>query len=251
MDNQKKAYKHLMKKKIKDLVYIAGSFDPPIILKPTWTKDKITKLILERQNIPVKAPDHIEQGPVNPDFEAAAQVDEPVKEKRGGVRPGAGRTPGMTDEKAKVRHLPQVPSTPIKQGCQSLFDFWASAAKIEELALTDDEAETLSLPITQLQEYYFPGILPEIAGTWIMLIFAVSRVVKPRIDKVNVVRKHRKETRVQSSLEDRTPRHYQYKDGDSMKPLHAIIAGEPAAFTDELDNVTCPTCLEVIEKARP
>ena len=268
MDEQKKYQKELRKKKIGELRKIAGRFEPPIELKPSWTRDKIAKLIFERRmdvarglstsqekgvsHPSVFAQEHKEQQPVNPEFEQAVKVAEPVEEKRGGVREGAGRPKGMTDEKAKVRHLPQVPSTPIKQGCWALFDFWASAAKIEELALSDDEAETLSLPITQLQEYYFPGILPEIAGTWVMLIFAVSRIVKPRVDMVNKVRNQRKELRVKSGFEDRTIKHYQYKDGNgNLKPLHAVDPSIPAVYTYDMDSVTCPTCLEVIEKARP
>lgn len=263
MDEQKKYQKELRKKKIGELRKIAGRFEPPIKLKPSWTRDKIAKLILQRRfeivpvaqqikdKISASVQERKEQQPVNPEFEQAVKVEQP-KAKVGGVREGAGRPKGMTDEKAKVRNLPQVPSTPIRQGLQSLFDVWASAAKIEELALSDDEAETLSLPITQLQEYYFPGILPEIAGTWIMLIFATSRIIKPRIDMVNVVRKQRKETRVKSSLVDRTPKHYKYDDGQgNLKPLHAVDPSEPAAYTDDLDSVTCPTCLEVIEKSRP
>lgn len=259
MDERKRAYKILMKMKIGELREIAERFEPPIVLKPSWTRDKIAKLILTRrfqvvpvaqqikEKVPVKQQ---EKQPVNPEFEQA--VAEPVAEKRGGVRPGSGRPPGLTDEKAKVKNLPQYPSNPIKQGIQSVFDVWASAAKIEELALTDKEADLLALPLTQLQEYYFPGILPEIAGTWIMLIFAVSRVVKPRADMINDVRKQRKEARVKSSFVDRTQRHYQYDDGQgNKKPLHAVPAGEPAAYTDDLNNVTCQTCLDVIEKARP
>lgn len=157
----------------------------------------------------------------------------------------------MTDEKAKVRNLPQVPSTPIKQGLQSLFDVWAAAAKIEQLALKDDEAEALALPITQLQEYYFPGVLPEIAGTWIMLVFASSRIIKPRIDMVNIVRKKRKESRIRTGFEDRTKRHYRYRDGDELKPLHAIDASEPAAYTEDLDDVTCDVCKKLIDEAKP
>jgi hypothetical protein len=264
MDEQKKYQKELRKKKIGELRKIAGRFEPPIKLKPSWTRDKIIKLILQRRRIEKAEPifditqqikdeqDRAEQQPVNPEFEQAVKVEEPKVEKRGGVREGAGRTKGLTDEKAKVKNLPQLSSTPIRQGCQSLFDLWASAAKIEQLALSEDEAEKLSLPITQLQEFYFPGILPEIAGTWIMLIFAVSRIVKPRIDMVNVVRKQRKELRVKSGFEDRTIRHYQYKDNEgNLKPLHAVDPSVPAGYTDDLDKVTCQTCLEVIEKARP
>lgn len=283
MDDKKKAYKELMKKKIGDLREIAGRLDPPVKLKTSWTKDKITKLILERRIVPVTEQIHKdlkkqermdaasgkhdpqEQGvshpsvferkeqqqPVKPEFEQAVK-SEPVTDKHGGVRKGAGRSMGLTAEKAKVKNLPQYPSTPIKQGVQSLFDLWASAAKIEQLALTEKEADMLSLPITQLQEYYFPGILPEIAGTWIMMIFAASRILKPRVDMINTVREQRKERKVAGiGIGKGQEIHYRYKIDDSLKPLHAIAPDEPANFTDDLNGVTCPTCLKIIEKARP
>ena len=188
-----------------------------------------------------------QQPAVNAEFEAACQVVVPTEkqEKRGGFREGAGRPLGLTDEKAKVKNLPQYPSGPIRQGSQALFDLWAAAAKIEELALTDDEADLFSLPITQLADYYFPGMIPEIAGSWVMLIFAVTRIVKPRIKMVNEVRKMRRaavETKTEPAKESRLI-HYKTKDD---KPLHALAPGVEVLFAADFDKVTCQVCKNII-----
>lgn len=185
-----------------------------------------------------------DQQPANIAFEQAVAEtikgpEQPKKENRGGPREGAGRPLGLTDEKAKVKNLPQYPSIPIKQGCQALFDLWSTAAKIEQLALSDDEADILSLPLTQLQEYYFPGILPEIAGTWIMLIFAVTRVVKPRIDIVNTVRKERRAARPDPNV----IYHFVAAGGVTM---HALDSSYPNRITAETNKVTCQTCLKIL-----
>ena len=214
-------------------------------------KKKTEKRTAKKTAEPVTEP-KIEQ-PVNPEFEkvaaaaAAAEVAGQPKDNRGGAREGAGRPLGLTDEKAKVKNLPQYPSIPIKQGCQALFDLWSSAAKIEQLALSEDEADLLSLPLTQLQEFYFPGILPEIAGTWIMLIFAVTRVVKPRIEIVNKVRKERRkggDTKA-GPARDATGIicHYIYNG----KPLHPVPIGEPYTLTADVKEVNCPTCLKLLK----
>lgn len=257
--------KELLKKKIGVLRTMAKGFEPPIELKPTWTKKKIARLIIKRQGSnqvrkkqqPANQPPAEQQapgpapGPAAPNigFEKAATVTEPPIEKRGGVREGAGRPMGMTDEKAKVKNLPKYPSIPIKQGVQALFDLWASFAKIEQLALSEPEADLLSLPLTQLQEYYFPGILPEIAGAWIMFIFAFTRVIKPRIDLIDVVRKQRRsaqQTRAGAVRPKGEILHYKADDGG---PLHAMPPGEAVVFTDDIAKVNCPVCRDMISKA--
>ena len=192
--------------------------------------------------------------PANVEFEqvVAAMSLEPEKPKdrRGGAREGAGRKKGLTDEKAKVKNLPQYPSNPIRQGCQALFDLWAAAAKIEELALSDEDADILSLPLTQLQEYYFPGILPEIAGTWIMLIFATTRIIKPRIDLVNKVRAERrsaKEAQPQAEPEESTDQLWHFAEpGGNL--LHPIGPTDKGRVTFKASNVTCPTCIKLMAK---
>jgi hypothetical protein len=208
------------------------------------TKTKKTKKVTSKPKQPEKP--KIEQ-PANPEFEkeASKNVTEPKKENRGGARPGAGRPPGLTDEKAKVKNLPQYPSIPIRQGCQALFDLWSSAAKIEQLSLSDEEADLLSLPLTQLQEFYFPGILPEIAGTWIMLIFAATRVVKPRIEIVNQVRAERRAEKQGGDQPGKLNVHYSNAGGSY---LHKLEPGDPGQWTPNAKNVTCPTCKKILDK---
>lgn len=266
MENRKKLKKELMKKKIGELRKMAGRYS--IEIKPNWTRDKIANLIIERRIVPVaqQIKDNAQarkdqqpagqqpagQAAVNPAFEQAAQVVEPPagkQEKRGGVREGAGRQLGLTDEKAKVKNLPQYPSNPIKQGSQALFDLWASAAKIEELALSEDEADLWSLPITQLAEYYFPGMIPEIAGTWVMMIFAVTRIMKPRIKLIEEVRKQRRSAqpagpeKAEPAKETRLL-HYKAKDGT---PLHALEPGVEVLFTENPLKLTCQVCKNIIK----
>lgn len=262
--DDRKAYKDLMKKKIGVLRKMAEDFKPPIEIKPTWTRARLSKLILARRFVPVSEQikdkyrdpkERQEQQPIKPGFEQA--VAEPPEEKRGGAREGAGRTPGLTAEKAKVKNLPQYPSNPIKQGSQALFDLWASAAKIEQLALSEDEADLLSLPVTQLAEYYFPGMIPEIAGTWVMMIFAVTRIMKPRIKLIEEIRKLRraehtkdKAQEIKAALESNPVKGGNgklYHYCDNRKPIHAIAPGEAAHFTNNIATCNCEQCRDILK----
>ena len=267
MDDRKKEHKDLLKKKIGELRKIAGRYS--IEIKPTWTRDKIAKLIIERRykkpgqdlaqekiNIHDRKVQQTEgrlpaeQPPVNPDFEAAAQVaEQPEKqEKRGGVREGAGKPLGMTDEKARVKNLPQQPSNPIKHGTMSLFLFWSKTAKIDELALSEEEVDLWSLPATQLQENYFPGLIPEIAGVWVEFVYATIRIMKPRFDLIDEVRKQRRaavdiKTRPAQGGGNGMLIHFKTLDGG---PLHAVTPGDPFKHTAVVNDVTCETCKSIL-----
>jgi len=245
--------KELSREKITELRRIAA--DLGIEYEKHWIRKKLIKEILNKQAGEVHVePQPEAQQPANPEFERAAaeKAAEPVKDNRGGARPGAGRPLGLTDEKAKVKNLPQYPSNPIRQGLCCLFDLWAAAAKIEELALSDDEADMLSLPLTQLQEYYFPGILPEIAGTWIMLIFAASRIMKPRIKIINKTREQRhakKENKPEpEKTEIKNPNHISQLLLPESKWLHAVEIGEKDGWTTKREDVTCETCIKLMRK---
>ena len=187
-----------------------------------------------------------EQQPVNPEFEAAAKVEEPYVEKRGGVRPNAGKPLGMTDEKARVKNLPKVPSNSIKHGAVTLFLFWSKKANIEDLALTDEEADLWSLPATQLQENYFPGLIPEIMSIWIEFIYASIRIMESRFDLINEVRKQRREARDTKAEPVEESRIIHYRTDDE-KPIHAIATGVEAIFSGVHKRVTCPTCREILK----
>lgn len=198
------------------LVEIAKALDPPLPLKKTWTGKQLAAKIYERRMIEAKAREQLPKRsekpsepvsdlpptknivePINLRFEAAAKSkpgDEAPK-KRGGFRPGSGRPPGLTDAKARAKNLPKYPNVAIKQGGEWVFELWASAMKIEMLALDDDEAMLLSLPITQIQEYFFPDLIPEIAGAFVMLIYATTKIAKPRLALIRELHKAKSEGR--------------------------------------------------------
>ena len=238
--------KELQRKKIVDLRRIASELG--IEYDKRWIRSKLVKEILNKTESALEPANPSVQQPANPEFERAAaeKAAEPVKDNRGGAREGAGRPLGLTDEKAKVRNLPQFPSNPIRQGICSLFDLWATAAKIEELALSEDEADMESLPLTQLQEYYFPNILPEIAGSWIMLIFATTRIMKPRIKLINKVRAERQAAKQNKPRENVRPSmitHFIDKNGEY---LHVIDMNDlDNTVSQHIEKVTCPTCLKL------
>jgi len=196
------------------LVEIAKSLDPSLVLKKTWTGRQIAAKIHERRTIEAKARNKVSalsatggangtvgtariSEPVNADFEAAvkSKAEDPGTAKRGGHRPGAGRPQGLTDAKARAKNLPQYPNIAIKQGIEWVFELWASATKIEMLALDEDEAMLLSLPVTQIQEYFFPDLIPEIAGAFVMLIYATTKIAKPRLALIRALHKAKSEGR--------------------------------------------------------
>jgi len=116
---------------------------------------------------------------------------EPIVE-RGGYREGAGRTPGLTDEKARVQRIlkNQVPDPTIKFALECLFDGWESAVNVKGLALSEDEAVTIAVPTTNLKEYYFPGLnISPVLEMWIGLAIGIKAVVKSRIVLIRETRK--------------------------------------------------------------
>jgi hypothetical protein len=121
--------------------------------------------------------------PANAEFEKAIKggVEPPKKEGRGGVRPGAGRPIGATEDFAAVNRLPEKANLALVPVLRIPFELWSKATKLPELALTKKEGEDLALPITQLLEFYFPGKIPEIAWVWLMLLGATSNILEPRL----------------------------------------------------------------------
>ncbi len=123
-------------------------------------------------------------GESRPDFESAARTvpGEPKKEQRGGLRPGAGRPQGVTDDLAAVNKLPEKPNLLLVPVLKMPFKFWARAIRVSEMALSKDEGADLALPVTQLLEFYFPGKIPAIAWAWLMLAAATEEIMDKRFD---------------------------------------------------------------------
>ncbi len=174
-----------------------------------WNRPELARKILEKQKLneleepaPQSTPETPEtEGPKRkPEFEdliTERAESEPVlpqdeKDGRGGTREGAGRTPGLTDEKARVQRVlkNQVPDPNIKFAFECLFQGWESAVDVKGLALSEDEAVTIAVPATNLKDYYFPNLdLSPVLEMWIGLAIGIKAVVKSRIDLIREVRK--------------------------------------------------------------
>jgi len=72
------------------------------------------------------------------------------------------------------------------------FDVWAESQKIEELRLSDKEAENIALYITQLVDYYLPKI-PSIAYAWMGLATSIFAVLQPRLKLIRELKKQKEE----------------------------------------------------------
>ncbi len=192
------------------LVKLCKEFDPPVEYKTSWRGPQIAEAIYKRELYELNKPPEEQQGgdtPEKPDkpegqrpkseaFEEAVgggQGFEPVKETRGGPRPGAGRPLGMTADKAVVKNLPQQPNETIVKTVEMIFSIWAHRVRVPEVAVTGDEARQLALPITQLQEHYWPGGIPEIAWVWIAAATAFYSVVDSRIRIIKAAREKKAE----------------------------------------------------------
>ena len=193
----------LRKKPKAELIRTAKRLD----IKPadSWNRTKLAKRILEKQKIaeldePVQPEPETKDSRRKPDFEVLAtegpeivpdspQLDE---DGRGGYREGAGRTPGMSEEKARVRKIlkNQVPDPTIKFAFECLFDSWGTAVKVKGLALSADEIKAIAVPTTNLKEYYFPNLnLSPVLEMWIGLAVGVKTVVQSRIVLIRESRK--------------------------------------------------------------
>jgi len=105
---------------------------------------------------------------------------------------GAGRTAGLTDEKARIERIVknEVPDPTIKFAFECLFEGWENAVKVKGLALSKDETNAIAVPVTNLKEYYLPGLdLSPSIRMWIGLAIGVKAVVQSRIELIRETRK--------------------------------------------------------------
>lgn len=171
-----------------------------------WNKTTLAKKILEKQKLseledspvqPELEPDVSER---KPDFETLASEgpeivpDSPQLDGQGpgGYREGAGRTPGLTDEKARVQRIVknEVPDPTIKFAFECLFEGWENLVKVKGLTLSKDESDTIAVPVTNLMEYYFPGFeLAPSLKMWIGLAIGIKAITQSRIALIRESRK--------------------------------------------------------------
>lgn len=214
-----KILRTLQAMKPSELKAMAAKFDPPIETKKTWSGKKLARAIRKRQLIEEakikKVVDKIDKAThdKNPEFEAALNVpdipDEIPQETRGGKREGAGRPEGSTTEKMAIKKLGdiKIPNAAIKAMCVGTFTGWAWLTKVPQIRLNDEEANFLSLPLTKIQEYFWPGLVPEILGVIGEAMFAFVVVTKTRIDLINALRQAKKDgVNVPKNIDEIDPR---------------------------------------------
>jgi len=194
----------LSKKSKHDLKKIAERLH--IKVSVGWNRTTLAKKILEKrklaelENEPVQPERESEESERKPDFESLAAEGPEIApespqaegEGPGGYREGAGRTPGLTDEKARIERIVknEVPDPTIKFAFECLFEGWEKAVKVKGLALSKDESNVIAVPVTNLKEYYFPELdLSPAIRMWVGLAIGIKSVVQSRIDLIRETRK--------------------------------------------------------------
>lgn len=164
----------------------------------SWNRTTLAKKILEKQKL-----DELEDSPVQPepesdkpqrkpDFETLAtegpaeapespQLDE---QGPGGVREGAGRTPGLTDEKARVQRIlkNQVPEPAVQFVVECIFNLSGEPKKAVE-----PTTDMIAVPVTNLIAYYFPNVkLSPLLHVWFDLGIGIKNLVFSRVQAMKV-----------------------------------------------------------------
>ena len=166
----------------------------------SWSKTTLAKKILEKQKLseledapavqPGPDPDKPER---KPDFESLAteaptgapgspQLD---KEGPGGVREGAGRTAGLTDEKARVQRIlkNEVPDPAVQFVIECVFNLSGEPKKDVE----PPTPEKIAVPVTNLMAYYFPNLnLSPLLHVWFDLGIGIKNLVVSRVQAMKV-----------------------------------------------------------------
>ncbi len=123
-------------------------------------------------------------GRVVTDFEKALDktIAEHPQPQHGGARPGSGRkTKPKAPPPPEVQPVqPAEISSAITELLRTPFDLWAAKAKLPELALTNEEAETVTKPVQVLLDFYVPNMRP-IDWAWASLAITGIAIMRPRV----------------------------------------------------------------------
>lgn len=159
-----------------------------------WNKATLAKKILEKQKLseledsPVQPEPESDKPQRKPDFEDLATEapeiapDSPQLDEQGpgGYREGAGRTPGLTDEKARVQRIlkNQVPDPTVQFVVECIFGL-AGEPKKEPIEPTTD---MITVPATNLIAYYFPNLnVSPLLSVWFEFGIGVKNLVVSRV----------------------------------------------------------------------
>jgi len=165
-----------------------------------WNKTTLARKILEKQKLDeLKEPEtsqklepESDESLRKPDFETLATEgpkiapDTPQKDEQGpgGYREGAGRTPGLTDEKARVQRIlkNQVPDPAVQFVVECIFNLSGEPKKAVE-----PTTDMIAVPVTNLMAYYFPNLnLSPLLHVWFDLGIGVKNLVVSRVQAMKV-----------------------------------------------------------------
>jgi len=147
----------------------------------------------------------------------------------GGAREGAGRKPGSTKEVLAAEKMGSVANPAITGLLQIPFEVWAQITKIASLALTDKEAELLSLPATQLVNFYLPAVDNPIYLVWASLVGTASYIMLPRLYEFKKLRDEKEKL-----AGDKIP------GKDSSVVTDGDVAGQHLAPAGPADGINFP-----------
>jgi hypothetical protein len=125
-------------------------------------------------------------GPSEPDAPGAAS-DQPEKKQRH----RRTRAEIEASKRAKVERPIAQCANPLFIPLLKLpFEIW-SKGTVDDMKLSDAEAEAMALPITQLVEYYLPA-MPEIWAVWTNLSIQAFGVMSIRLAVLKTIRDQKK-----------------------------------------------------------
>jgi hypothetical protein len=194
----------LRRKSLKDLADIGSDFG--LTFSKNHTKTLRATRILQAQTERAAAVVSSDPSPHNLADSATPTTAAPVFDRltggdprgdpRGGPRPGAGRPPGMTNEKAAMNRLSEQPHPVVKGSLELLFNRWAASTKCKKVALTKDEAFGLALAWTQVGDYF--GVTDRIP-VWLQLgIVALWTTANIIASKAQIARNFRAQQAVEN-----------------------------------------------------
>lgn len=68
------------------------------------------------------------------------------------------------------------------------FDAWAETVKADSLRLSEKELNSITLPVTQLVNYYLPK-MPAIVYAWSGLVLSLFAIMQPRLALIRELKK--------------------------------------------------------------
>jgi len=93
---------------------------------------------------------------------------------------------------ASKQTLPEIANPLFIPILKIPFDAWAETIHLEELRLSEQEVNSLALPVTQLVNYYLPK-MPAIAYAWCGLILSLYAIMQPRLKQIKELKKAKKD----------------------------------------------------------